>query len=287
MEAKEAKTNTFRLPNEQVVVKFIKRKKGLAANVNDDHVISGGMLAGSKRRFCAPLTRSNTIANVLTNDEKEYLEKVTDLNLSVYGEFWKTFYVSLFKDDVENRFDLSVPMDYISVKLLRAYTDEIAPSWKRRGEKPTYQFVITGSQEEFKEKKAKLDSKKYAWKYYGKLESNREKLLGILRLLSNQLVAEDAELDWIQGRVEEYLDAKPSSFLEIVEDPNFDLKLLINKGVHSGAILRNNNKFKTIDGLDLCSEGAVPSFDNAVAYLSNPKNQEVRSLIEARIDNSN
>jgi len=63
-------------------------------------------------------------------------------------------------------------------------------------------------------------------------------------------------------------------------------KSLINKGVDNGAIVKNSNKYSTIDGLDLCENGSIPSFDNAVKYLDNVKNQEVRHLIEARINNS-
>jgi len=284
METKEAKS-TFTLPSDIVIVKFVKRKVGMAAHVDENHVISGGMLSGSRKKFCAPLQKNGNVANILTTEEKEFLEKETGLNLSVYGEFWQTFYVSLFKDDANNRFDMSNPMDYISIKILESLNNDIAKSWNDRNKKQTYQFVITRSDEEFKEKKAKLDTKKSAWKLYGKIEDDREKLIGILKLLTNQPISVDSKLNWIQGKVEEYLDSMPSQFLSIVEDPSFDTKVLINKGVDSGLIIRNSNKYSTVDGLDLCENGQVPSFDNAVKYLDSNKNQEVRSLIEARIDN--
>lgn len=286
MKVKEVE-NTFTLPNEVVIVKYIKRKRGLAANVDDNHVISGGMLSGSKKKFCAPLTRTGKVANVLTSEEKAFLEKeLNGINLSVYGDFWSTFYVSLWKDDANNRFDLSDPMDYLSVRLLESLKNDIAPSWDSRNQKGTYQFVITRAEEEFKEKKAKLDSKKQAWKIYGKIEDDREKLIGILKLLTNQPISVDSKLDWIQGKVEEHLDKAPYSFLSIVTDKSFDTKVLINKAVDSRIIIRNSNKYETVDGLQLCENKEIPSFDNAVKYLDNPKNQEVRSLLEARVDNS-
>lgn len=286
MKVKEVE-NTFTLPNEVVIVKYIKRKRGLAANVDDNHVISGGMLSGSKKKFCAALTRTGKVANVLTSEEKAFLEKeLNGINLSVYGDFWSTFYVSLWKDDANNRFDLSDPMDYVSVKLLESLKNDIAPSWDSRNQKGTYQFVITRAEEEFKEKKAKLDSKKQAWKIYGKIEDDREKLIGILKLLTNQPISVDSKLDWIQGKVEEHLDKAPYSFLSIVTDKSFDTKVLINKAVDSRIIIRNSNKYETVDGLQLCENKEIPSFDNAVKYLDNPKNQEVRSLLEARVDNS-
>jgi hypothetical protein len=287
MGVKEKVKSTFELPSEVVIVKFIKRKKGLAANVEDNHVISGGMLSGAKIKYCAPLERNGAIANVLTKEEKDFLEeRLGGQNLSVYGPFWKDYFVSLYKDDAENRFDLSNPLDYISIKVLLSWTNEVAPDWKSRNDRSTYRFVITRENEEFKEKKAKLDVKKTAFKLYGKIEDDREKLLGVLKLLSNQPISADSKLDWIQGKVEEVLDTKPSVFLQVLQDPSLDVKMLINNAVDANIIQVKSNKYKTIDGLDLCEAGQIASFDNAVKYLQNPKNQEVKSLLEARIDNS-
>jgi hypothetical protein len=286
METKEVTKSAFTLPKDIVIVKFIKRKMGMSANVDENHVISGGMLSGSKKKFCAPLQRNGSVANILSPEEKTHLEELTNLNLSVYGDFWTTFFVSLYKDDANNRFDMSNPMDYISIKILESLKNDIAHSWNDRNKKQTYQFVITRSDEEFKEKKVKLDTKKQAFKLYGKIEDDKEKLIGILKLLTNQPISADSKLEWIQGKVEEYLDSMPSSFLSILEDKSFETKVLINKGVDSGLIIRNANKYATVDGLDLCENGEIASFDNAVKYLEHPKNQEVRLLIEARIDNS-
>ena len=128
---KEAKTidDSFSLPNKKIVVKYIPRKIGMASGdwVSNDHVIAGGMMDGSRRTFTAPLLRSGVVANVLTTEEKEYLEQpsVTGLNLSVYGDFWKTQIVSLYKED--NYFDLSIPADYISYKILLSNKDTISP----------------------------------------------------------------------------------------------------------------------------------------------------------------
>ena len=83
----------------------------MASNVGDDHVISGGMLNGSVKKFQAPLLKNNSIANVLTKEEKDHLESLTGLDLSVYGDFWYDHQVSLYKDD--NLLNLSNPIDYI------------------------------------------------------------------------------------------------------------------------------------------------------------------------------
>jgi hypothetical protein len=275
------KENTFTLPEKTVTVKYIKRKKGMASNVNDDHVISGGMLGGSVKKFQAPLLKNGSIANVLTSDEKECIEKLTGLNLSVYGDFWTTHFVSLYKDD--NRFELSNPVDYISYKILLFLKDDVAPSWAERNIKQTYQFVITTSEEELTEKKVGFDNKKEAFKLYGKIEDDKDKLIGILNLLTNQPISKETSLKWLQTKVEEFLDSKPEAFVSLLKDKSLDTKLLISTAVEKGVIIKNSNKYSTSDGLDLCENGQSPSFDNAVSYLDNVKHQEVRGLVEAKI----
>lgn len=271
----------FTLPNEIVTVKYIKRKKGMASNVGDDHVISGGMLSGSVKKFPAPLLKNGSIANVLTKDEKLYLEDVTGLDLSVYGEFWTNHYVSLFKDD--NSFDLSNPMDYISYKILLFCKDDIARTWKERNLKQTYQFVITSGEEEMTEKKVGFDNKKEAFKLYGKIEEDKDKLIGVLSLLTNKPISKETSLKWLQTKVEEFIDTKPESFVTLIKDKSLETKLLVNEAIDKGVILKNSNKYSTVDGLDLCENGQIATFENAISYLDNAKHQDVRALVEAKI----
>ena len=285
-EVKVKKVNTFVLPNEKIIVKFIKRRRGMASgeHIGEDHVISGGMLNGSSKRFTAPLARNGSIFNVLTNDEKEYLEKVTQLNLSTYGDYWRDFYVTLRKED--NRFDLSNPIDYMSYKVLLSLKDHIAPSWQDRTNKLTYQFVITRDNEVLAETNKKFSMKKQAFKLYGKIEDDKAKLLGVLKLLSNKPISSTSSLDWLRSKVEEFVDNKAKQFVNLLQNDSFHTMLLINSGVEVGVIQKQGNRYSTTDGLDLCEAGSLPTYDNAIAYLDNPKNQDVRALIDAKIDNT-
>ena len=284
MKTQEVKSN-FTLPNEIVIVKYIHRNKGMAANVAKDHVIAGGMLSGAVRKFYAPLQRNGSIKNVLNDEEKEYLEQVTGLNLSVYGDFWTKYNVALYKEEGANRFDLSDPMSYISIKILESLDKyEIAPSWADRNKNLTYQFVITRENEEMLETKGKYDSKKEAFKLYGKIEDDREKLLGVLKLLTNKALSSDSKLDWLQHKVEEFIDTNPTAFVNVVSDKAFYTKLLINVGVDKGVIVKKSNRYSTSDGLDLAESGQISTFENAVLYLDNNKNQEIRMLLEAKIN---
>lgn len=279
----------FVLPEEKVTVKFIKRNKGLAADVGDSHILSGGMIEGTTRKFCVPLLKNGGLKNVLTNEEKEFFEEghFRGLNLSIYSDFWKTQYVSLEK--LDNIFDLSVPEDYLKYKILLSWDDVIAPSLEdfKKKNKGTYQFFITRTGEELKDRSKKLDLIKSAWKEYYRIEDNRDILISIIYLMSGKKISENSTMKFINTEVETLVDTRTKDFLMLVEDPNFETKTLIALAENEGIILKKNGKYETIDGLTLAKQGEIATLPNAVNYLIDPKNQEVRDLIEARVQNTN
>jgi hypothetical protein len=283
MEETTIDISNFTLPNEVIIVKFIPRKKGMAANVPENHVIAGGMMSKAKVKYAAPIQRNGAIANILTLEEKTFLEEKTGLNLSVYADFFKNFYVSLFKDDASNKFNLWDPLDFIAYKIL-SVCPEVAPDWEARKLNPEFRFAITREGEVQDEKKKALDVKKEAFKAYGKIEDDKEKVLSVLKLLTNKAIATTSKIGWLQGQVEIIIDENPEKFLSVVQDPHFETKALLNRGVESKVVIKEGNQYVTNDGLQLCEPGSVSTFANAVKYLDDDKNQELRLLIEARID---
>jgi hypothetical protein len=142
---------------------------------------------------------------------------------------------------------------------------------------------MTSGDEEMQEKKVGFDSKKEAFKLYGKIEEDKEKLIGVLSLLTNKPISQETSLKWLQTKVEELIDTKPALFVELIKDKSLDTRLLINTAVEKGIIKKTGSKYVTVDGLDLCEGGQVPTIENAIAYLDNAKHQDVRSFIEAKI----
>jgi len=278
----------FTLPNEKITIRFIKRNKGLAADVNDNHVISGGMIEGATRKFCVPLLRNGGLKNVLTNEEKEFFENghFNGVKMSIYSDFWKTQYVSLEK--LDTILDLSVPEDYLKYKILLAWDDVIAPTLQqyKLENKGTYQFYITKDGEELKDRSKKLDLIKAAWKEYYKLEDNKDALVSIVYLMTGKKLSENSTMKFINTEVETLVDTRTKDFLALVEDPNFETKTLITLAENVGIVLKKNGKYETVDGLTLAKQGEIASLVNAVKYLIDPKNHEVRDLIEARVKTS-
>ena len=61
------------LRNERVIVRFLGRKNGIWGD-NPKHVLAGGMSENAIRTFVVPLLSTGAFVNVLTNNEKEFLE---------------------------------------------------------------------------------------------------------------------------------------------------------------------------------------------------------------------
>ena len=134
------------LRNVRVIVRRIPKNHGMVTDPR--HVYSNGMAEDAVRFFTVPVLRSGAFVNVLTANEKNYLEYVMGLPinaLSIYKKtdnYWSNRLVRLRKQD--NYFDLSVPEEYINYKILLANKDYIAPSLEEYERQPleTYEYYI-------------------------------------------------------------------------------------------------------------------------------------------------
>lgn len=277
---------SFTLPDKKIIVRFIKKKKGMAADVKDDHVIAGGMLNGSFKKYPVPLQKNGSLANVLTKEEKAFLESDEGLgkSLSVYSnkEFWNNRYVTLLKGD--NYLDLSDPIDYIDYKILLGNPDLIAPSLAVQNQKATYQFVIVDSEEEREIERNTFNYKKEAFKLYSKIEDSEDILRGVLKIINKKPVSESSKLPWLRQEVEKIVDGDSKKFVEFMTDSDYEFKILLSNAQDAGIVINHNQKYSTSDGIELAEIDEIPSFSNAVKYLANPKNSELVDIIKVKLE---
>lgn len=276
----------FTLPEGKVFVRFIKRKVGMAAEVNDDHVISGGMLEGAYKKLSAPLTRGGSIKNVLTDAEKKFFEGVmSGVNLSSYGDFWKEYYVSIEKSGMT--LDLSIPDDYLKYKLLLAWDNIIAPSLKEYKESPraSYQFYLEKEGEDMRIRSKELDVTKLAWKNFNTVEDDGETLAAIIFLMTGKRVAGTSKLGYLNTEVQKLVDDKPSQFNELMADAHFDTKIFAANAERAGIIVKTKTGYETKDGLPVTGKGKSNTIENVVSFLLDPINNDVKELILARLEN--
>ncbi len=277
----------FDLPGGKVKIKFIKRKQGMAANVKDNHIISGGMLEGSYRKFPVPMLRNGGLKNILTKGEKEFFEsEVYDgQSLSMYSKFWDDFYVTLEKLDTQ--LDLDVPEDYIKYKLLLGWDKVIAPSLKVFKNAPTaqYQFYLEREGEEEAIASKSLSSTKLAWKNFNKIEDNKDVLAAVIFLMTGKIASQNAKMTYLNTQVEQLVDGRAEKFNNLIADAQFESQVLVANAERAGIIKKVKGAYETEDGLALTDIGQPATVKNVVAFLNDPKNNEVKELILSRLDN--
>ena len=281
------------LRNEKVIVRFISRARGMITDPR--HVLFGGMAAGSKMRITTPLLRSGGFVDVLTKDEKRFLEYKLGLEpnaLSVHNRnnnFWSDANeqgigrVELIKGD--NPLDLSDPIDYIKYKICLNNKDQIAPSIQALQDRPkaTYKFVIISEKDTTKAANVKVTLKAQAYMEFGKVNEDKDKMRVIIETIDGRPTASNSKLEYLQGKIGELIESNTKMFLQVVRDPLLDNKVLIKRAIEAGVIAnRGNYLYVKETNTPLCENGQEPTLNIAAQYLSLPKNQELKFSIEAK-----
>lgn len=282
------------LRNEKVIVRFISRARGMITDPR--HVLYGGMAVGSKVRITTPLLRSGAFVDVLTKDEKKFLEYKLGLEpnaLSVHNRtnnFWDDSNeqglgrIELIKGD--NPLDLSNPLDYIKYKVLLNNKDQIAPSMQALQDKPkaTYKFVIISEGDSTKDANVKVTLKAQAYMEFGKINDNKDKMRVIIETIDGRPTASNSKIEYLQGKIGELIEANTKLFLNVVRDPMLDNKILIKKAIEAGIIVNRGSYLYIKDGnIPLCENGQEPTLNTAAQYLSLPKHQELKFSIAAKL----
>lgn len=290
----EKKTLVNCLRNERITVRHIPKQSNMVQNPK--HVLYGGMAENAIRVFVVPRLTSGKYVNVLTNDEKDFLEHTMGLEdnaLSVHKRehnFWDDSNpdgiakVILKKQD--NYFDLSDPADYIKYKILIANKDWIAPSLKALEDHPkaTYQFVIIGEGDETKSAKTNMSNTMMCYKEYGKIEEDADTLRLIIEILDGRPVAVSSKIEFLQTKINDLIQANPKTFLKVITDKMLPTKVLIKKGIAAGVITKRGDfLYLRSDNKPLCEDGEDPTLNTAAKYLNDPKHQSIKFAIEAEI----
>ena len=284
--SKENLVNCLR--NEIITVRHIPKDSPMTGN-NPRHFLSGGMAESSYDKYTVPMLRSGQLQDVLTKEEKDFLEDalgLPDNGLSIYrteNNYWNNLYVRLEKH--ENRLDLSKPDDYIKYKVLLANKNIICPDLKTLQESPkaTYKYVLIAEGEESKANMKRLSARKEAYKEYGKIEDDKDTLRLIVETMTSRPVASSVKLEQLAERIDVLIENDAKMFLTIIQDPLLRTKVLIRNAIEAGVIAdRGGLLYMRADNLPLC-DGGDPTLSVAAQYLNQPKNQELKFAIEAKV----
>lgn len=272
----------FKLPDEIVEIRYIKKPTGIV--VNENHVLYGGLAEGSFITYRPKKQRNETYHNVLSNNEKKYLEDVLGLpdnGLSVYNKkdnYWDSLKIPIGKNGL--RLDLNDPEQYIQFKVLESLDDVIAPSVEAAEKmyKKTYRFVIIRQGEEAKATLKKLDVTVEAYKFYAKIAGDRKAMLDYLYVTGTR-VAEDTDKDWMEAEIGKQVASNPVKFVQTLKDPSYETKILLYKSLGNGLILKKGNQYYSKDGEALAEPNQLATLENTINYLEASVNQQYRLLL--------
>lgn len=288
------------LRNETVIVRKLPKRTGLVQDPK--HIMSDGMHENAFRVYCVPkLQKSNNFVNVLTNEEKECLERVMGLEhnaLSIYKQpaeknFWSNANpaglssVTLKKRD--NIFNLANPTDYIAVKILLANKDKICPSMAEYQEKPkeTYEFVVIKEGEENKNTQSNTDATIQAVMRLGKIAEDKEVLRLVVETMLGKKYSDTTSSEWFQTQALDMIKGSAKNaklFLNILNDDNLDNKVVIRKGISKGLIADRGGFLYIKDGnIPMCGDGEEPRINTAAKWLARPNNQDLLFSLQAKI----
>lgn len=277
------------LRNERIIVRYVIRESNMVRNPK--HSLYGGMAENASRTFTVPILESSgAFVNVLTNEEKAFLEEYMGLDgnaLSVYlkdNNFWANYSVRLIKGD--QFLDLSNPEDYIKYKVLLANKNYIAASLTDLQERPkaTYQFVLISENEESDQSNKKLSASMEAFMLLGKLQEDKELLKYIVETINSRPISNKANLDFISGEIYKIIQSNAKTFVKVAKDPLLLTKLLITQATEAGVIRkRSDYYYMASDNSPLCEPNEDPTLTVAAKYLNTPKRQEIKFTVEAKL----
>ena len=297
--AKEDKKNTEEKPlinclrNEQVIVRYLPKQSRMVSNPK--HVLFGGMAENATRTFVVPMLSSGRYVNVLTDDEKDFLEDIMGLPknaMSIYKKvdnFWDDTNeagiskVTLRKQD--NYLNLANVEDYIRYKILIANKDYIAHSLEALATHPkaTYQFVILTEESETKSARKGMTILMQCYTAYGKIEDDVDALRIIIETLTGITVHKNTKKEFLQTKINELIQSNSKMFLKIATDPLLQTKVLIRKCIESGLIAHRGNQYYIREGnVPMCEDGE-PTLNVAAQWINLPKNQEIKLSLEAKL----
>lgn len=276
------------LRNERVIVRYVPKESGIVTNPK--HILYGGMAENAVKYFTVPQLESGKLVNILTDDEKEFLEDIMGLEfnaLSIYkkeNNYWSNKQVRLLKQD--NILDLSDPEQYIKYKILLANKDEIAPSLQALQDMPkaTYKYVIIKEGEETSNARQEMSATMQAYMEYGKYEKDADTLRTIIETIDGRPLALNTKIEFLQTKINKLIQADAKLFLKVITDPLLSTKVLIKRAIEGGLIANRGGFFYLReDNSPLCSNKEDPTFNMAAKFLASPKNQALKFSIEAKL----
>jgi hypothetical protein len=271
------------------VVRPIRRKGQWVPQEHD----SAFMNDGAKLGIVVPVMKGNILANPMPEFTKEDivllaeelgLEDIKKLNLYVPKCYWRGKTVNLDRNGLH--LNLANVEDLIKFLILRSDSDRIAPNWKVRFDRGTYKFALVEEGEELQDNVSNLEEKKNAYILFGKMDSSIDKMKDFLYVY--YLTKKDAKhppknatINQLKQEIGRVIEDDLKTYLEILNDDYYTLKLLIQRSVAIGALRRDKHLY-SLPG----SDKPIGVLEDLIEFLDDPKNQDTRMKLRHQVDNT-
>ena len=122
------------------------------------------------------------------------------------------------------------------------------------------------------------------YKEFGKIEDDIDTLRVIVETIDGRPTAQNVKLEFLQTKVNELIQGDSKLFLRIITDPLLPTKVLIKKSIEAGLISKRGNfLYLRSDNSPLCEANEEPTTNVAARYLNNPKHQDIKFSLEAKL----
>lgn len=275
------------LRNSKVEVRFIPK---IGRITDPRHVLYGGMADEAIRTYTVPRLRSGAYVNVLTDDEKDFLEDYMGLeknSLSIHRKndnYWDNLFVPLRKQP--NYLDLSDPNDYIKYKVLLANRDYIADSLQTLEDrkKATYQYVLVEEGEETSKANRNMSFTMQAYMEFGKYQEDYDTLRVLVEILDGKPISSRVKIEYLKEKINNLIQKDAKVFVRTIQDSLLPTKVLIKKAIEAGIISNRGGMLYLKDGgTPLCGDNEEPTINVAAKFLNLPKNQTLKFSIESKV----
>jgi len=224
--------------------------------------------------ICPALTRSGNRHTGLTPEDEKRLEVALNLGpntLAPYSEYWITFIIKVTNKELI--LDTSRPWDELQYLFLKNH-HRVAIGLNDM--KPGADFVLINKDSEAQESNRLNKRKRDAIKEFDKMSI--EDMRKCLRLFGYKADTMSSEL--VESKLFEQIEDSPEKFFsKWVNNKTKDTEFIIEQAIAKNVIRKNKNAY--LYGTDIIGT----SLDDAVAYLNNKANQDLKMTIMNEIEN--
>jgi hypothetical protein len=150
--------------------------------------------------------------------------------------------------------------------------------------KASYEYVLISEGEETKAAQKNMSATMLCYKEFGKIEDDIDTLRVIIETIDGRPTSSNVKLEFLQTKANELIQGDSKLFLKIITDPLLQTKVLIKKSIEGGFISKRGNfLYLRSDNSPLCEANEEPTMNVAARYLNNPKHQEIKFSLEAKL----